>query len=97
MTKLEESLNQISLKDILDSAEIESLKKYSLFKNIEEADYNFDKNELLLKIVSLAIEKFREYKDDILVKCFKWVEKVLQMNLELKPDTYILNKVQNHR
>ena len=94
MTKLEESLNQISLKDILDSAEIESLKKYSLFKNIEEADYNFDKNELLLKIVSLAIEKFREYKDDILVKCFKWVEKVIQMNLELKPDTYVLNKIE---
>ena len=94
MPKLEESLNQISLKDILDSAEIESLKKYSLFKNIDEAEFNFDKNELLLKLVSLAIEKFREYHDDILVKCFNWVEKVLQMNLELKPDTYSLNKIE---
>ena len=93
MPKLEESLNQISLRDILDSSEIDILKKNSLFNNLDESEDNFDKDELLLKFVSLAIEKFKEIDDEILVKCFRWVEKVLQMNLELKPDTNSLNKI----
>ena len=96
MPKLEESLNQISLRDILDSSEIDILKKNSLFNNLDESEDNFDKDELLLKFVSLAIEKFKQFKENILVKCFNWVQSELQkMNIELKPDVYSLNKIEN--
>ena len=95
MSKIEESLNQVSLKLILDSNELNLLKQYSLFKDAEENDFCYDKNELLLKFVSLAIEKFKQIKEEFLVKCFNWVQDQLQMNLELKPDTYSLNKIEN--
>ena len=95
MSKIEESLNQVSLKFILDSNELESLKKYTLFKDAEENDFCYDKNELLLKFVSLAIDKFKQLKEEFLVKCFNWVQDQLQMNLELKPDVYSLNKIEN--
>jgi len=88
MSKIEESLNQISLKLILNSTELDNLKKYPLFKGAEETEFCYDKNELLMKFVSLAIEKFKELKDEILVKCFNWVQNELQNNLELKPDVY---------
>ena len=94
MSKLKESLNHISLKYILEPLEIETLKKYELFKSAEEAEYCYDKNELLLKFVSLAIAKFKEYKQEILVKCFNWVKDELEMNLELKPDIFSLNKIE---
>ena len=94
MSKLKESLNQISLRFILDSPQIEQLKKNELFKNAEETEFCYDKNDLLLKFVSLAIEKFIEYKEDILVKCFHWVKEELEMNLELKPDIFSLNKIE---
>ena len=94
MSKIEESLNQISLKLILDTKEIETLKNYPLFKESEEREFCYDKNELLMKFVSLAIEKFKELKEEILVKCFNWVKNELQINLELKPDVYSLNKIE---
>ena len=94
MSQLKESLNQISLRYILDLSEIKFLKKYELFKNIEETEYCCDKNELLLKFVLLAIEKFKKLKENILVKCFEWVKEELEMNLELKPDLYSLNKIE---
>ncbi len=95
MTKIEESLNEVSLKYILDPQEIQVLKKFSIFKDIEDHEYWYDKNELLLKFVSLAIDKFTRFKDLVLVKCFKWVQNQLQMNLELKPDVYSLNKIES--
>ena len=95
MSKIEESLNQISLKFILNSTELDNLKKYPLFEGAEETEFCYDKNELLMKFVSLAIEKFKELKDEILVKCFNWVQNELQNNLELKPDVYSLNKIEN--
>ena len=89
MSKIEELLNQISLKDILNSTELNTLKQCSIFKNSEESD----KDELLLKFISLTIQKFEELKKDILEKCFEWVKKELEMNLELKPDVLSLNKI----
>ena len=94
MPKIEETLNEVSLKYILNTEELEVLKKYPIFKNSEDNEFCYDKNELLLKFVSLAIDKFKELKDDILVKCLNWVQNELQMNLELKPDLYSLNKVE---
>ena len=94
MSKLKDSLNQISLKYILNSLEIKILIKNELFKNAEEKEYSYDKNELLLKFVSLAIETFKKFKQDILVKCFYWVKNELEMNLELKTDTFSLNKIE---
>ena len=94
MSKIEESLNQISLRDILNSTELDSLKKNPLFENSEENEFYFDKSELLLKFVSLAIEKFKELKEEILVKCFNWVQNELHINLELKTDSFSLNKIE---
>ena len=94
MSKIEESLNQISLKDLLNPTELNTLKQYSIFKNAEENEFSFDKNELLLKFIFLAIQKFKELKEDILTKCFEWVKKELEMNLELKPDALSLNKIE---
>ena len=94
MSRIEESLNQVSLKYILSSKEIESLKKYPLFEHAEETEFHFDKNDLLLKFVSLAIDKFKELKEDILVKCFHWVQNELKLNLELRPDVYSLDKIE---
>ncbi len=94
MPRIEESLNQVSLKIILNPNELSILKKHPLFNNLEENEYCYDKNELLLKFVSLAIDKFKQLKDDTLVKCFGWVQNQLQNNLELKPDVYSLNKIE---
>ena len=94
MSKIEESLNQISLKDLLNPTELNTLKQYSIFKNAEENEFSFDKNELLLKFIFLAIQKFKELKEDILAKCFEWVKKELENNLELKPDVLSLNKIE---
>ncbi len=93
MPKVEESLNEVSLRYILDTEEIEGLKKYPIFQNIEDNEFCYDKKELLLKFVTLAIDKFIESKDEILAKCFKWVQLQLQMNLEIKPDAYSLNRI----
>jgi hypothetical protein len=94
MSKIEESLNQVSLKLILTKSELNILKSNPLFKNAEENEFYFDKNELLLKFVSLAIEKFKELKDVVLTKCFNWVKNELKMDLDLKPDAFSLNKIE---
>ena len=94
MSKLKETLNQISLATILDFPQIKCLEKNELFKNAEENEYCYDKNDLLLKFVSLAIETFKKYQEEILIKCFNWVKDELKMNLELKPDIFPLNKLE---
>ena len=94
MSKLKDSLNQISLNLFLNSSEIKILKTNELFKNAEETEYSYDKNELLLKFITLAIETFKKFKQDILVKCFYWIKKELEINLELKPDIFSLNKIE---
>ena len=87
MPKFGESLNKISLKDLLDEQELESLGNYEQFKTAAEKGFNYEKNELIMKLIDLVIDKFKEIKDNILVKCFMWVQKIIQENLEIKIDS----------
>ena len=87
MPKFGESLNKISLKDLLDEQELESLGNYEQFKTAAEKGFNYEKNELIMKLIDLVIDKFKEIKDNTLVKCFMWVQKIIQENLEIKIDS----------
>jgi hypothetical protein len=58
MPKFGESLTKISLKEILSDQELEDLKKYNQFKKTSEKGYNYEKDELILKLLTLVIEKF---------------------------------------
>ena len=87
MPKFGESLTKISLKEILSDQELEDLKKYNQFKKASEKGYNYEKDELILKLITLVIEKFISMKENTLVKCFRWVKKIIQENLEIKVDS----------
>ena len=87
MPKFGESLTKISLKDFLNEQELGSLKNYKQFKTAEEKGYNYEKDELIIKLIDLVIDKFREMKENTLVKCFKWAQKIVKENLEIKIDS----------
>ena len=87
MPKLGESLTKISLKDILNEQELSDLRKYKQFKGAPERGYNYEKEELILKFIALVIDKFLEMKENTIVKCFIWAQKILQENLEIKYDS----------
>ena len=87
MPKFGESLTKISLKDILNEQELDSLKNYKQFKMAAEKEYNYEKDELIIKLIDLVIDKFKEMKENTLVKCFNWAQKILQENLEIKIDS----------
>ena len=87
MPKFGESLNKISLKDLLNEQELGSLKNYKQFKTAAEKGYSYEKDELIIKLLDLVIDKFREMKENTLVKCFNWVQKMIQENLEIKIDS----------
>jgi hypothetical protein len=87
MPKFGESLTKISLKEILSDQELEDLKKHNQFKKASEKGYNYEKDELILKLLTLVIEKFISMKENTLVKCFRWVKKIIQENLEIKLDS----------
>ena len=87
MPKYGESLTKISLKEILSDQELEDLKKNNQFKKAAEKGYNYEKDELILKFITLVIEKFSSMKENTLVKCFRWVKKIIQENLEIKVDS----------
>ena len=87
MPKFGESLNKISLKDLLDEQELESLGNYEQFKTAAEKGFSYEKNELIMKLLDLVIDKFKENKDNTLVKCFMWAQKIIQENLEIKIDS----------
>ena len=87
MPKFGESLNKISLKDLLDEQELESLGNYEQFKTAAEKGFNYEKNELIMKLIDLVIDKFKEMKETTLVKCFQWAQKMIQENLEIKIDS----------
>ena len=82
-----EFLTKISLKEIINEKEIEELSKYSQFKTGIDKGYNFEKDELILKLMGLVIDKFVTMKENALVKCLKWMQKILQENLEIKVDS----------
>ena len=87
MPKFGESLNKISLKDLLNEQELDSLRNYEQFKTAAEKGFNYEKNELIMKLIDLVIDKFKENKDNTLVKCFMWAQKIIQENLEIKIDS----------
>jgi len=87
MPKFGESLTKISLKDILSDQELEDLKKYSQFKKSAERQFSYEKDELILKLITLVIDKFISMKESTLAKCFRWVRKIVQENLEIKVDS----------
>ena len=87
MPKYGEVLNKISLKEILNEKELEDLKKYNQFKTETEKDFTYEKDELVLKLIGLVIDKFTAMKDSTLVKCFKWAKKIIEENLEVKVDS----------
>ena len=87
MPKFGDSLTKISLKDLLNEQELNSLINYKQFKTASEKGYNYEKDELIIKLIDLVIDKFREMKDNTLVKCFIWAQKILQENLEIKFDS----------
>ena len=87
MPKFGDSLCNISLKDLLNEQELNSLKNYKQFKTAAEKGYYYEKDELIIKLIELVIDKFKEMKENTLVKCFIWAQKILQENLEIKIDS----------
>ena len=87
MPKFGESLNKISLKDLLNEQELDSLRNYEQFKTAAEKGFSYEKNELIMKLLDLVIDKFKENKDNTLVKCFMWAQKIIQEKLEIKIDS----------
>ena len=87
MPRFGESLTKISLKDLLNEQELASLKNYKQFKTAEEKGFNYEKDELIINLIALVIDKFKEMKENTLVKCFTWAQKILQENLEIKFDS----------
>ena len=87
MPKFGDSLTKISLKDLLNEQELISLKNYKQFKTASEEGYNYEKDELIIKLIDLVIDKFKEMKETTLVKCFQWAQKMIQENLEIKIDS----------
>ena len=72
---------------MLSEQELSEIRKYKQFKTGLEKGYNYEKDELILKLIALVIDKFIEKKENALVKCFVWVKKILQENLEIKLDS----------
>ena len=87
MPKFGESLTKISLRDLLNEQELTDIRKYKQFKTGQERGFNYEKDELILKLIALVIDKFIEMKENTLVKCFTWAQKILQENLEIKLDS----------
>ena len=77
--------NQLTSKKTV--GELSEIRKYKQFKTGLEKGYNYEKDELILKLIALVIDKFIEKKENALVKCFVWVKKILQENLEIKLDS----------
>ena len=94
MPKFGESLSKISLKELLNEKELEDIKKYSQFKLCAEKEFKYEKDELILKLIGLVIDKFSLMKENTLVKCFKWVKTILQENLEIKMDSSIFKNIE---
>ena len=94
MPKFGEGLNKISLKELLNEQELEDMKKYNQFKLGGEKGFNYEKDELILKLISLVIDKFTSMKEYTLVKCLKWAKKILEENLDIKVDSSIFKNLE---
>ena len=90
MSILSDALTTVSLDDILDKSEKEKLKTYPSF-----SEDLYEKKILILKLISLAIENFEKVKENMMAKCFQWVKKELQSNLEIGPDKQSIMKFES--
>lgn len=93
MKKINKAIGSINLNSFCSKDDINYLKKYMPFKYMEGAPF-FEKNELILKFIYLAIEKFEQESDKVLTKCFKWVHEQLQRKIENKPDDELYRKIE---
>ena len=59
MPKFGESLTKISLRDLLNEQELGDIKRYKQFKTGVERGFNYEKDELILKLIALVIDKFK--------------------------------------
>lgn len=90
-----ETLTTISLKDILSPEEILSLQAFPAFE--ASAEHLYEKNELILSFITAIIDKYSISSDSsekTLSKCFLWVKKQLQSNLEFVPDMQSIAKIE---
>ena len=94
MPKFGESFDKISLKELLNEKELEDIKKYNQFKNGAEKEFTYEKNELVIKLMGLIIDKFISMKENTLVKCLKWAKKIIEENLEIKVDSSIFKNLE---
>ena len=94
MPKFGESFDKISLKELLNEKELEDMKKYNQFKNGAEKEFTYEKNELVIKLMGLIIDKFILMKENTLVKCLKWAKKIIEENLEIKVDSSIFKNLE---
>ena len=94
MPKFGESFDKISLKELLNEKELEDIKKYNQFKNGAEKEFTYEKNELVIKLMGLIIDKFILMKENTLVKCLKWAKKIIEENLEIKVDSSIFKNLE---
>ena len=89
MPKNQVSFTAISLTSILNEKEMSNIVKSDIFKDGKDNDYSYEKGELLLKFISLAIEKYQKEKDNAMIKCFEWVQKEIQIKLGISQKTFI--------
>lgn len=80
-----------SLNDFLNKDEILYMKKFPQFSDTNNNDdidsfSSFEKNELIIKFLSIAIEKLSSLKETALSKCLYWTKNQVQINLDFKPD-----------
>ena len=94
MPKNQVSFTAISLTSILSDKEMANIVKSDIFKDGKDNDYSYEKSELLLKFISLALEKFQNEKDNTMIKCFEWVKKEIQIRLGISQKTFILEKAE---
>lgn len=55
---------------------------------------NYGKIELIIKIISTAIEKLDSLKESALAKCLAWTKIQVQINLDYKPDAYAFKNIE---
>ena len=94
MSSISGSLTTINIKDLLNDKEIADLLKYTQFESCKKRNYIYEKDELCIKLLTLVIDKFKEMKENTIVKCLLWMLKQLQINLHIRPDSYNLKNLE---
>ena len=94
MSSISGSLTTINIKDLLNDKEISDLMKYTQFESCKRRNYIYEKDELCIKLLTLVIDKFKEMKQNTIVKSLLWMLKQLQINLHIRPDSYNFKNIE---